>query len=161
MSTDTSTSVRATTTVDLPVEDAFRLFTEGIGTWWNPDHHIIAAPYSHMLFEPFVGGNVYDVGTDGSECRWSRVLAYDPPQRVVFSWDIDTHWQVEPDPARCSEVHVSFSSDGPDRATVVLEHRHLDRHGDGWEELAAGLSGGWQSDVLDLYAAVAQAATAS
>jgi uncharacterized protein YndB with AHSA1/START domain len=156
MSTDTKTSVRATTTVDLPIEDAFTLFTEGIGSWWNPDHHIIDVPYSHMVFDPFVGGHVYDVGTDSSECRWSRVLVYERPDSVVFSWDIDAHWQVEKDPARCSEVHVEFAEESPGRTTVVLEHRHLDRHGDGWESLAESLSGGWQSDVLDLYAAVAQ-----
>jgi uncharacterized protein YndB with AHSA1/START domain len=157
MSTDTSTSVNAATTVDLPIEQAFTLFTEGIGSWWNPDHHIIEAPYSHMVFEPFSGGNVMDVGTDGSECRWARVLVYERPHTVVFSWDIDTRWQLETDQARCSEVHVQFSEDTPGQTSVVLEHRHLDRHGDGWETLAEGLSGGWQSDVLDLYAAVAAA----
>jgi uncharacterized protein YndB with AHSA1/START domain len=155
MTTDIKTSVRATTTVDLPIAEAFTLFTDDIGTWWNADHHIIEAPYSHMVFDAFVGGNVYDVGTDGSECRWSRVLAYDPPHRVVFSWDINGHWALETDPARCSEVHVGFSEDSPGRTTVLLEHRHLDRHGNGWESLAESLSGGWQSDVLDLYAAAA------
>jgi uncharacterized protein YndB with AHSA1/START domain len=155
MSTDTSTSVHASTTVDLPIQQAFTLFTRDIGTWWNPDHHIIDTPYSHMVFDGFVGGHVYDVGTDGSECRWSRVLVYEPPREVVFSWDIDTQWHVETDLARSSEVHVTFSEDESGRTTVSLEHRHLDRHGEGWESLAASISGGWQSDVLDLYAAVA------
>jgi uncharacterized protein YndB with AHSA1/START domain len=98
------------------------------------------------------------VGTDGSECRWSRVLAYEPPDRVVFSWDINTEWKVETDPARCSEVEVSFTADGPSTTRVVLEHKHLDRHGDAWETLRDGLASGWQSHVLDLYtAALAQA----
>jgi len=155
MSTGTSTSVRATTTVPLPVDEAFMLFTEGIGTWWNADHHIIEAPLSHMVFEPFAGGNVYDVGTDGSECRWSRVLVYDRPHRVVFSWDIDTRWRIETDPARCSEVHVTFTEDEPGRTTVALEHQHLDRHGEGWERLPEAIGTGWQEGGLDLYAAAA------
>ncbi len=115
MSTDTQPlSITATTTVEVPIEEAFRFFTEEISAWWNPDHHIIEAPLSHMVFEPFVGGNVYDVGTDGSECRWSRVLVYDRPHRVVFSWDIDSHWSIETDPARCSEVEVDLHGRGPD-----------------------------------------------
>jgi uncharacterized protein YndB with AHSA1/START domain len=155
MSTDTrATSVTATTTVEVPVERAFTVFTEGIGTWWNADHHIIEAPLSHMVFEPFVGGHVYDVGTDGSECRWSRVLVYDPPTRVVFSWDINPQWQVESDPARCSEVEVTFTADGPSRTRVVLQHQHLDRHGEGWTAMPEAVGRGWQEGGLDLFAAV-------
>jgi uncharacterized protein YndB with AHSA1/START domain len=154
MSTETrATSVSATTTVHVPIERAFTVFTEGIGTWWNADHHIIEVPLSHMVFEPFVGGNVYDVGTDGSECRWSRVLAYDPPSRVVFSWDIDPRWQLEPDPARCSEVEVTFTAEDPSTTRVVLEHKHLDRHGDGWTMLPEAIGRGWQANGLDLFAA--------
>jgi uncharacterized protein YndB with AHSA1/START domain len=154
MSTDThATSVTATTTVEVPIDRAFTVFTEEIGTWWHPDHHIIEAPLSHMVFDPFVGGHVYDVGTDGSECRWSRVLVYDPPARVVFSWDIDVQWQVESDPGRCSEVEVTFTAEGASTTRVVLVHHYLDRHGDGWTTMADAFSQGWQSGVLDRFAA--------
>jgi uncharacterized protein YndB with AHSA1/START domain len=153
MSTDTrATSVTATTIVEVPIEQAFSIFTEGIGSWWNPDHHIIEAPLSHMVFEPFVGGNVYDVGTDGSECRWSRVLVYDPPRRVVFSWDINAQWTIETDTAKCSEVEVTFAADGPEMTRVVLEHRHLDRHGEALRDQIEGMRSGWQGG-LDLFAA--------
>ncbi len=154
MSTDTQPlSITATTTVEVPIEEAFRFFTEGISAWWNPDHHIIEAPLSHMVFEPFVGGNVYDVGTDGSECRWSRVLVYDRPHRVVFSWDIDSHWSIETDPARCSEVEVAFTAEGPTTTGVVLRHLHLERHGEGLESQLDGMREGWQAGNLDLFAA--------
>jgi uncharacterized protein YndB with AHSA1/START domain len=153
MTTDTTpVSITATTTVQVPIEEAFRFFTEDIGEWWNPDHHIIEAPLSHMVFEPYVGGNVYDVGTDGSECRWSRVLAYDPPRRVVFSWDINSHWTIEQDHAKCSEVEVTFSADGPSATRVVLQHLHLERHGDDLVPQLDGIRTGWQGG-LDLYAA--------
>jgi uncharacterized protein YndB with AHSA1/START domain len=95
---------------------------------------------------------VYDVGTDGSECRWSRVLAYDPPDRVVFSWDIDGHWRIETDPGRCSEVEVTFTAEGPHTTRVRLEHRHLERHGEGWEQMRAAVTTGWQEGGLDLFA---------
>jgi uncharacterized protein YndB with AHSA1/START domain len=141
----TDTSVRTSITVEAPIERAFSLFTEGIGTWWPPEHHLLEAEIAEMVFEPHVGGHVIDRGADGSECRWARVLAYDPPTRVVFSWDINPQWQIEGDPERTSEVEVRFSADGPDRTYVELEHRNIDRHGEGWEGMrdAVGSPNGW------------------
>jgi uncharacterized protein YndB with AHSA1/START domain len=97
------------------------------------------------VFEPRVGGAVYDRGADGSECRWARVLAFEPPRRVVISWDIALDWQIETDPERTSEVEVRFIAEGPERTLVELEHRNLDRHGDGWEKMreAVGSPEGW------------------
>ncbi len=151
------TSVRTSITVQAPAERAFFLFTEGIGTWWPPDHHLLKAPLAEMVFEPHEGGHIYDRGVDGSECRWARVLTYEPPTRVVFSWDIDARWQLETDPAKASEVEVRFTAEGPDRTRVELEHRNLERHGDGWEQLrdALGSPNGWS---LQPFADVANAA---
>ena len=81
-----------------------------------------------------MGGYVYDRGEDGSECRWARVLAFDPPERFVISWDIGPTWQLETDVAHTSEVEVRFVPEGPTRTRVELEHRHLDRHGAGWQD---------------------------
>ena len=150
-----ATSVTVTEEIDAPVQHAFRVFTEGIGSWWDPGHHILQAELAEMVFEPFVGGHVIDRGTDGSECRWARVLAYDPPNRVCFSWDINLNWQVETDPAKASEIEVTFTADGPHRTRVVLTHRHLDRHGDGWQGMRAAVSSGWN---LARYAEVAKQA---
>ena len=137
------TSVTTAVDVQAPVEHAFRVFTEGIGSWWNPEHHILQAELAEMVFEPHVGGHIIDRGTDGSECRWARVLAYDPPRRVCFSWDINLHWQLEPDPAKTSEVEVTFTAEEPSRTRVVLTHRHLERHGQGWEQMRDAVSSGW------------------
>ena len=144
-----ATSVQKSITVDAPAELAFRVFTQEIDSWWNPDHHILEAPLEKMVFEPRVGGHVYDVGTDGSECRWSRVLAYEPPTRVVFSWDINLQWKLESDPERASEVEIRFTPEDDGRTRVDLEHRHLDRHGDGWENMRDAVSspGGWGSGL--------------
>ena len=98
-----------------------------------------------MVFETREGGRVYDVGADGSECQWARVLAYEPPHRVVFSWDISLEWQIESDPGRTSEVEVRFIAEESDRTRVELDHRRLDRHGEGWEGMrdAVGSPEGW------------------
>lgn len=144
MTDSPSTSVSTEIVVDAPVDLAFAVFTEDMGSWWPPEHHIIQAPLASMVFEPRVGGDVYDVGQDGSRCRWARVLAYEPPTRVVFSWDVSPQWQQENDLARTSEVEVRFVPDGETRTRVELEHRHLDRHGEGWEGIrdAVGHPGG-------------------
>lgn len=147
-----ATSVSTAIDVEASAEHAFRVFTEGIGSWWNPDHHILEGELAEMVFEPRVGGHLIDRATDGSECRWGRVLAYDPPHRVCFSWDITPRWTVEPDPGKASEVEVTFTPVGAGRTRVVLTHRHLDRHGDGWEGMRDSVGSGWS---LTRYAEVA------
>ncbi len=153
------TSVRATVTVDAPIERAFSVFTQGMGTWWPVTHHILEGELAEMVFEPHVGGNIYDRASDGRECRWARVLAYEPPHRLVFSWDITSDFQLESDPDKTSEVEVTFSADGPQRTIVVLEHSKLDAHGHGWERHrdAVGSANGWQVG-LDAFAGAAAAA---
>ena len=82
---------------------------------------------------------------DGSECHWARILAYEPLDRVVFSWDISPQWQLETEPENTSEVEVRFIAETPDRTRVELEHRNIDRHGPGWEAVRDGVAGdeGW------------------
>ena len=153
--TSESTSVRSSIVVDAPIERAFSVFTDGIASWWDKDHHILEGELAEMVFEPRVGGHVYDRGIDGSECRWARVLAFDPPERFVISWDINTQWKLETDPSKTSEVEVRFTAEGPDRTRVELEHRHLERHGTGWEFVRDGVGneGGWPL-YLQRYAAL-------
>ncbi len=141
----TDTAVRTSVVVEAPIDRAFSVFTTDMGSWWPPDHHILQAELAEMVFEPRVGGHIYDRGTDGSESRWARVLAYEPPHRVVFSWDISLQWQIETDPDRTSEVEVRFSEESPGRTLVELEHRNIDRHGDGWQGMRDGVAGadGW------------------
>ena len=142
------TAVTTSISVAAPIERAFETFTADIGSWWPSDHHILSAELAEMVFEPRAGGHVIDRGVDGSECRWARVLAYEPPSRVVFSWDISLQWQIEPDPARTSEVEVRFTAEG-DSTLVELEHRGLDRHGEGWERMrdAVASPGGWDAGM--------------
>jgi uncharacterized protein YndB with AHSA1/START domain len=113
-------------------QQAFAAFTERMDQIKPKEHNLLAAPIVSTTFEPRVGGHIVDRGADGSQCRWARVLVFEPPHRVVFSWDIGPTWQLETDPRNASEVEVRFVAEGPDRTRVELEHRHLDRHGPGW-----------------------------
>ena len=141
----TDTSVTTSIVVEAAIEKAFSVFTDDIGSWWTPEHHILHADLKEMVFEPRVGGLIIDRGIDGSECAWARVLAYEPPNRLVFSWDVSPQWQLETDHSRTSEVEVRFIAENPARTRVELEHRNLDRHGDGWERMrdAVGAPDGW------------------
>ena len=138
-------AVRHEVVVEAPIERAFAVFTDDFGAFKPRAHNMLAVDIAETIFEPRVGGHLYDRGVDGSECRWARILAYEPPNRVVFSWDISPQWQVETDLEKTSEVEVRFIAETPDRTRVVLEHRDLDRHLDGWEAVRAGVDseGGW------------------
>lgn len=140
-----ATAIRHEVVVAVPIERAFSVFTEGFGSFKPPEHNMLSVEIAETVFEPRVGGHVYDRGVDGSVCRWARVLVYEPPGRVVISWDISPQWQIESDLEKTSEVEVRFSAETPERTRVELEHRELDRHGDGWEAVREGVDseGGW------------------
>lgn len=138
------TSVELEVTVKVPLEYAFHVFTQRFDEIKPHEHNLLPVPIERTVLEPWAGGTVRDVGVDGSSLVWARVLVFEPPYRLVLSWDISPTWQIEKDPARTSEVEIRFLAEGPARTRVVLEHRHLDRHGEGWEGFAAlGAAGSW------------------
>ena len=143
--TDTTAAVRRSIVVPATVEKAFAVFTERLGDFKPPEHNLLASPIAETVLQPWVGGHIVDRGTDGSECRWARILVFDPPERLVFSWDISPEWRIESDPDRTSEVEVRFVAESPESTRVELEHRHLDRHGDTWRAVADGVDSdeGW------------------
>lgn len=145
MSTVDDVVVRRQVTVDASIEKAFAVFVDRFGDFKPKEHNLLGTEIAETTFEPKVGGHIYDRAVDGSECRWARVLAYEPPDRVVFSWDISPYWQLEADEANASEVEVRFIAETPERTRLELEHRNLDRHGPGWEGVRDGVGeeGGW------------------
>lgn len=153
--TEGAAVVRNQVVVNAPLAEAFDVFTRRFGDFKPPEHNMLSTPIAETVFEPRVGGNIVDRGTDGTECRWARVLVFEPPNRVVFSWDIGPTWQVEHEPDNTSEVEVRFIEETPERTRVELEHRHLDRHGPGWESLRDGVANGdgWPL-YLDRYRAL-------
>jgi len=153
MNQPTATLVTRTITVDAPIERAFAVFTERFGDFKPPEHNMLGVPIAETVFEHHVGGHIYDRGTDGTECRWARVLAFEPPDRVVVSWDISPYWQIETNLDHTSEVEIRFIAETPQRTRLELEHRNIDRHGPGWEGVHDGVAddAGWTL-YLDRYA---------
>lgn len=145
MSPTDSAVVRRQIVVNAPIDRAFATFVDRFGDFKPKEHNLLASPLTTTTFEPKVGGNIYDIAEDGSECRWARILAYEPPDRVVFSWDISPYWQLETDPGHASEVEVCFVGESSERTCVELVHRNLERHGDGWQGVHDGVAddAGW------------------
>jgi uncharacterized protein YndB with AHSA1/START domain len=141
---ETDGSVRHEVVVDLSPEQAFWAFTD-LDRIKPREHNMLAVPIEETVLEQHAGGSVYDRGIDGSVCRWGRVLTFDPPRTIVFSWDIGPDWQVTTDPERSSEVEITFVAEGEGRTRVSLVHRHLDRHGPGWKSMRDGVDApdGW------------------
>jgi uncharacterized protein YndB with AHSA1/START domain len=107
---------------------AFRVFTQKMGTWWPLDKHKLGKGKAvDAVVEPRVGGRWYELGEDGSTCDWGQVLVWEPPSRLVLSWDISADWQH--DPALKTEVEIRFIPESSSVTLVELEHRRLDRYG--------------------------------
>jgi uncharacterized protein YndB with AHSA1/START domain len=141
MSTATIPAIQGKVTVNAPIERAFRIFTESFTTWWPADYHIGETDMAEAIIEPREGGRWYERGVDGSECDWGHVLAWEPPHRLVVTWQINGQWQYDPDPEHASEIEVRFTPDGSDQTTVELEHRLLHRLVGG-EAIRDSISGG-------------------
>jgi uncharacterized protein YndB with AHSA1/START domain len=146
--------VRKSVTVDVDQQRAFEVFVTNLGTWWPGEYHIGAADMKDFVIEPKPGGRWYEVGVDGTECDTGRVIAFEPPERIVLAWHITEQWSFDPDPAHASEVEVRFVAETPTRTRVELEHRNLERHGDGAQAIRDTVDGpgGWDF-LLPLYAA--------
>lgn len=148
-------AIRRTLTIGVPVEQAFRVFTDAFDSWWPPDYHLGEAEMAEAILEPREGGRWYERGVDGSECEWGRVLIWEPPHRVVLAWQVNGQWKYDPDPEHACEIELRFIPDGPGQTVVELEHRDLDKlvGGQAIYDMVTG-AGGWTT-VLDRYAKAA------
>lgn len=151
-----STDLRVQVDVDVPIEAAFRVFTERMHSWWPSEHRLGAGKRTAVVMEQRVGGRWYEQTSDDAECAWGQVLARDPPAHIAVSWQLSPSFAPEPDPARASRLDIRFVSSGPRQTTVTLEHSGIERHGEGWEQMKDRLASdtGWP-DVLGSYAVMA------
>jgi len=133
--------------------EAFHLFAEGLGGWWPREYTWSGECLESIAIEPFAGGRCYERGPQGFQCDWGRVLTWDPPRRLAFTWQIGPHRAPEPDPAKAGEVEVTFKP-APGATAVELEHRGFERvdGGDSYRDALAS-DQGWPY-ILGRYAAV-------
>lgn len=124
-------------------DHAFSVFTQNMGRWWPATHHVGNVPFRDILIEPRTGGRWYEINAEDTEGMWGHVLKWDPPRRVVLSWHLDTTFTFNPDVDRASELDISFHALGDNEVRVDFEHRHIERHGHGFEKLRDMLDGGW------------------
>jgi uncharacterized protein YndB with AHSA1/START domain len=152
MPSETLAPVLKVVVVNAPRERAFKIFTEFFGGWWPSTHHIGKQPYETAILEGKLGGRWYERATDGTECDWGTVLEWEPPEKVVLSWHLGTDFQYNPDPAKASEVEVRFIAESESATRVELEHRNIERHGEGGAKLRQGVDspGGWGT-IMELY----------
>ena len=144
--------ITGTVIVGVPVEQAFDVFTGSFDAWWPHQYHIGQADVAEVILEAGEGGRWYERGVDGSECDWGRVLIWQPPDRLVFTWQISGSWQFDPDPDHASEIEVRFNADGPEQTTVAVEHRHFERLDGGQAVNDAIRGGGGWTLLLEGYA---------
>ena len=151
------TTIRKQLTVEAPLDRAFRVFTANMGAWWPKEHHIGAAPLKDCVIEPKVHGRWYELSEDGTTCEWGKVLAWDPPRRVLLAWQLDAGFKY--DPALVTEVEVTFTLVAPKLTRVDFEHRNLERFGEAAERLRGDMDAGW-GQILESYrqTAIANAA---
>lgn len=127
----TPAPVRKSVRVNASPQQAFDLFTRGMSRWWPASHTMLKAPLKETIIEPRLSGRWYQQGDDGSQIEIGRVLAWQPPHRVVLAWQLNAEWQY--DPALVTEVEVNFIADGERTTRVEFEHRHLERMGENAE----------------------------
>jgi uncharacterized protein YndB with AHSA1/START domain len=146
--------VRKSVTVNADAARAFEVFAGRIGTWWPHSHTIGSSPQKNIVLEPRAGGRWFEIGEDGSECNWGKVLAWEPPARLLLAWQIDGNWKYDPD--LITEVEVTFTPLGKDTTRVDLEHRNLERFGDKVETVRSAIDsdGGW-TQIMKSYAEAA------
>ena len=121
-------SIRKVISVAAPQAIAWRVFTAGMSSWWPLAHYKIGrANAVAAVVEPFAGGRWYERGDDGSTCDWGKVLAWEPPSRLLLTWDIGADWKHDPELG--TELEIRFVVEAENRTRVELEHRRLDRYG--------------------------------
>jgi len=148
--------VRKTVRVNAGAARAFDVFTAGFARWWPSSHHIGAAPMKEAIIEPRVGGRWYERGEDGLECEWGKVLAWEPPTRLVLAWQINNNFKY--DPTAMSEVEIRFIAASAGVTVLELEHRNIERLGTGADEFRGKVDApnGWTL-IMQTYAAAVAA----
>jgi hypothetical protein len=145
--------VRKTVHVKVAPRRAFEVFTGRMHAWWPRSHSLLGGKARQdVVVEPRPGGPWYERATDGSECTWGHVMAWEPPSRVLLAWQVDAQWKFDPD--LITEVEIRFLAEGAGATRVELEHRNLERYGEAAEKIRATFDSpeGWSTGLASFVA---------
>jgi uncharacterized protein YndB with AHSA1/START domain len=147
--------VRKSIRVNADQAHAFEVFTSGLGRWWPRDKGIGTMPMKAAIIETRLGGRWYELSEDGTQTNVGKITVWQPPQRFVMSWDINSQWK--PDTTVSSEVEVKFITEGASATRVELEHRNFERMGaEPGEKMRKDVDGGWPK-MLERFKSEAEA----
>jgi uncharacterized protein YndB with AHSA1/START domain len=130
-----------TVQVKAPPVRAFEIFVSRMQDWWPAGHTVGKKPHVAIVTEPHVGGRWFERDAEGTETQWGKVLAWDPPSRLLLAWQLTSQWTFDPD--FITEVEMTFAPVAGGGTLVTLEHRNLERFGADAEKHVASLNGGW------------------
>jgi uncharacterized protein YndB with AHSA1/START domain len=140
--TITPAPINRSVQVKVPPARAFEIFTAGASRWWLKTHSISAmkSPIKDVVIEPRAGGRWFERGEDGSECDWGKVLAWEPPSRLLLAWQINADFKY--DPTLMTEVEIRFTP-AASGTLVELEHRLIERMGERGVGMRDAFDRGW------------------
>ena len=127
--------------IKAPPGRAFDLFASRIGDWWPVGKTVGKNPHVAIMIEPRAGGRWFERDAEGNETQWGKVLAYEPPGRLLLGWQLNAQWIYDPD--FLTEVELAFEATPAGGSKVTLEHRNLERFGGDAERIAGQVGGGW------------------
>ena len=136
--------LRMSFVVDCPADHAFKVWTSRTSSWWPVAHTVSAEPGLQVVFQPLVGGRIFERTPSGTEVEWGRVTAWEPPTRLAYLWHIRV------DRTDATEVEINFVDQGDATTRVEIEHRGWERlgsRGPSWRKVNVG---GWDG-VLPYY----------
>jgi uncharacterized protein YndB with AHSA1/START domain len=151
--------IKRSVVVACSADQAFAVFTEHMGDWWPTesfsraaDREDDAVTTERVLVEPWIGGRIFEVMSDGAEGGWGSILAWEPPHRLVMAWKPN---RTE---LPATEVDVQFIEQDDGRTRVDLQHRGWERLGDLARQARAEYEHGWPLVLDERFAAAANGA---
>lgn len=136
--------VRCAVEVSQPPAEAFELFATRISEWWT-GKAIGKNARASITIEPRSGGRWFETDVDGVKTPWGKVLAWEPPSRLLLAWELNSRF--EPDPSVLTEIELAFEPLDGGGTRVALEHRNLERYGTDAETVATSIAKGWPTQL--------------
>ena len=148
-------SIKKELIVEASQMTAFKVFTEKIDMWWPVAYHIGSSPLVETVLEQGVNGRWYTKHEDGSEANVGYVQLWDPYAQLTLVWQVNGNFKY--DPGLITEIEVLFIPESAKLTQIKLEHKNLERLGDGGKTIES-METGWGL-ILQLYKAYTEELT--